>query len=88
MNVIKEALESIEVCDKCGKEYNFEQRQFPMVFHKCRICKRNLCPNCWGHKHLLAWKYCSGCKPSADENQSHMDFDVQSVSSPVGTNKE
>lgn len=63
MDIITEILNSIETCDNCNESFTFEQRLFPMVFHRCLICHGNLCPKCWGHKHLLAWKYCKDCKP-------------------------
>ena len=62
--MLKNILNSIEHCDGCGWDATFAEREFPMMFHRCQICGRNLCPNCWGHKHLLAWKYCKDCRPN------------------------
>ena len=63
MDVIEEALNSVETCDNCQWVATFEERKFPMMFHTCKICGRNLCPKCWGHKHLFAWRYCKDCRP-------------------------
>ena len=67
MAVIEDILNSIEHCDRCGWDATFAEREFPMVFHKCKICERNLCPKCWGHEHVMAWKYCKDCKPNYEE---------------------
>ena len=64
MNNIIQILNTLEHCDKCGKDVPFGDRLFPMVFYRCQICGRNLCPQCWGHTHLLAWRYCKDCKPT------------------------
>ena len=53
------------ICIKCGsKEVMFGKNAFPMMFHKCQQCGRTLCPDCWKHKHLFAWKYCYDCNPT------------------------
>ena len=60
---IKEILEKIETCAGCNKQFTFEERLFPMELKKCQKCGRLLCPKCWGHTHLMAWRYCIGCQP-------------------------
>lgn len=67
--MIEDILSRVEICDKCHKTFTFEQRLFPLLLKRCHICKRLLCPNCWGHKHLLAWKYCAHCQPAANNEQ-------------------
>jgi len=69
-NKIEQIINSIMTCDGCKKQFTFYERQFPREFRECKICKRDLCCNCWGHKHLLAWKFCAHCCPSLDCDQS------------------
>ena len=59
--------EEIKICDGCDRSFPLMQRLFPRHFNHCQICERDLCPECWGHRHLFAWKYCSKCHPKDGE---------------------
>lgn len=87
MDIIEEVLNSVETCDKCHKNYTFEERQFPDVFHTCQICHRNLCPSCWLQNNitLILAKYISDarCQVFHDHDDVFLTQKILSVVLPA-----
>jgi hypothetical protein len=75
INKIAAILQKVVICDKCGKDYNFYERMWPLNFHTCKLCKRELCYKCWGQQHLFAYHICHECRPDLDCDQIEMEFE-------------